>query len=83
MTSTSAGDTGDSGTASDDNASGSASVTTLIAAGPDDGENSEAGIVRDGYVYALALPAEQDALGSRILEDEGMLALRLYSDEAI
>jgi len=83
MTSTSAGDTGDSGTASDDNASGSASVTTLIAAGPDDGENSEAGIVRDGYVYALALPAEQDALGSRILEDEGTIALRLHSDEAI
>ena len=85
MTSTSAGDMDNSSRTNEGYTSDStlATVTTLLSASLDDEEKTEEGIVREGYVYALALPAEHDALGNRILEEEGTLALRLYSDEAI
>ena len=46
-------------------------------------EEEETALIRDGYIYAKAIPIERDIQGLRISEGGSPLALRLRSDEPI
>ncbi|HIA47775.1 MAG TPA: hypothetical protein EYN96_07355 [Candidatus Hydrogenedentes bacterium] len=64
----------------DTNAAGGVSLS-LVNTQPT--EEEETALIRDGYIYAKAIPIERDIQGLRISEGGSPLALRLRSDEPI
>ena len=65
----------------DTNAAGAVSLSLVNTQSSD--VEDETVLIRDGYIYAKAIPTERDSQGLRILDTGSPLAVRLRSDEPI